>query len=236
MTDKPQTRRKIALIGYAPNVRLAPWTDQSYEIWGLNDQPWTMPRIDVLFELHRPDIIAAEGHWDRLKTLTIPVYMQKHYDEIPTSIAYPLDVVRQRYTVPGCDRPFLTCSASLMLAVALELDPLPERIDLFGIDMAQDTEFSHQRPSCEFFLGLAWGKGIQISVQQSSDLLKAPFVYGFEEEQMSVFKSQVFERRKWLTDQMNVAAQREQQARDERLQYVGAIADIEHVAKRWVQG
>jgi hypothetical protein len=235
-TTTESTPRKIALIGYAPNVRFAPWGDPSYEIWGLNDQINTMPRIDVLFEIHAPEVIKSEGHWDRLKTVTIPVFMQQHYDEIPTSVAYPMDLVQQRYTIPGCERPFLTCSASLMLAVAVESQPTPSRIDIFGVDMAQDSEFSHQRPSCEFFIGVAHGKGIQLSVQSSSDLLKAPFVYGFEDEKMTVFKSQVTERRKWLTDMLNQAAQKESLAKEERLQYVGAVADIEHVMKRWVQG
>jgi len=232
-TTEPTRQRKIALIGYAPNVRFAPWGDTSYEIWGLNDQIVTMPRIDVLFEIHSPEVIKAEGHWDRLKTLTIPVFMQQHYDEIPTSVAYPLDLVQKRYTIQGCDRAFLTCSASLMLAVALESTPVPSRIDVFGIDMAQDSEFSHQRPSCEFFLGVAHGKGIQLSLQNSSDLLKAPFIYGFEDEKASVFKAQVVERRKWLTDMMNNAIQKESQAKEERLQYLGAVSDIEHVLKRW---
>jgi hypothetical protein len=225
--------RKIALIGYAPNVRFAPWSDTTYEIWGLNDQPWTMPRIDVLFELHKPDVIKAEGHWDRLKTLNIPVFMQQHYDEIPASVEYPMAMVRDRYTIAGCDKPFLTCSASLMLAVAVESEPKPERIDVFGIDMAQDTEYSHQRPSCEFFLGVAHGRGIQLSLQHSSDLLKAPFIYGYEDEQQSVLKQQVAERRKWLSDMMQGARAKEAAAKEEALQYLGALSDIEHVAKRW---
>lgn len=234
MTDTEQKPRKIALIGYAPNVRLAPWADTSYEIWGLNDQAWTMPRIDVLFELHSPDIIKAEGHWDRLKTLNIPVFMQQHYEEIPASVAYPMDLVAQHLTVTGCDRPFLTCSASLMFAVAILAQPKPAVIDVYGVDMAQDTEFSHQRPSCEFFLGVAHGAGIKLSIQASSDLLKAPHIYGFEDEKQGVFKQQVFERRKWLVDMMNEAAGREAKAKEERLQYLGAVSDIEHVAKRWV--
>lgn len=226
--------RKIALIGYAPNVRFAPWHDPTVEIWGLNDQPWTMPRIDVLFEIHRPDVIKAEGHWDRLKEFPKPIYMQDQYPDIPTSIRYPMELVTKEFQVPGTDRAFLTCSASLMLAVAILSKPKPKRIDIYGIDMAQDTEYSHQRPSCEFFLGCAFGAGIEISVQHSSDLLKAPFVYGFEDQKQSSLQAQASERRKWLSDMMNAKMAERDKAQGEYLQYVGALSDIEHVIKRWV--
>lgn len=231
-TIAPRTR-KIALIGYAPNVRMAPWNDKTYEIWGLNDQPWTMPRIDVLFELHKPEVIKEEGHWDRLKELSIPIFMQDKYDEIPSSIKYPLDVVAKCFRVSGTDRPYLTCSASEMLAVALLSTPQPARIDVFGIDMAQDTEFGHQRPSAEFWLGIAFGRGIELSVQYSSDLLKANFIYGFEDEPQQVVRAQHMERRKFLADMRQQALTKEQQAHEERLQYEGALADIDHVIKRW---
>lgn len=232
-TPAPTKPRKIALIGYAPNVRMAPWTDQSYEIWGLNDQPWTMPRIDVLFEIHSPDVIKAEGHWDRLKTLQVPVYMQDHYQEIPSSLRYPMELVNQAFTVPGTDRPFLTCSASLMLAVALLSAPRPEVIDIYGIDMAQSHEYREQRPSCEFFLGIAYGLGIKVSVQHSSDLLKTRFIYGFEEATSAAWQQQLAERKKWLSDMHQQAIMEENTAKEKRLQYLGALSDIDHVITRW---
>lgn len=227
------TTKKVAVIGYAPNVRHAPWNDPSYTIVGLNDQPFTMPRIDVLFELHSPEVIKEEGHWDRLKALTIPIFMQERYEEIPTSVKYPLALVNSRYTVEGCDRAYLTCSASEMLAVVVNADPRPERIDVFGVDMAQDSEFAHQRPSCEFWLGVAHGMGIAISVQHSSDLLKCRWIYGFENEKIDVFTHQMRERQQFLEGMHNAAMQKEAAAKEERLQYVGALADISHIRQRY---
>lgn len=92
---------------------------------------------------------------------------------------------------------------------------------------------SNQRPSCEFFIGVGHGRGIKMSVQATSDLLKTPFLYGFEDDQMSVFKQQVKERKAWLEGQLAIANNEWQAANEKRLQYVGAVADIEHVAKRW---
>jgi hypothetical protein len=231
--DAETKPRKIALLGYAPNVRFAPWDDPTVEIWALNDMAFTMPRVDVLFELHSPDIIKKEGHWDRLKGLKIPVLMQEHYDEIPSSVKYPMDAVEKNFMVAGTDRPYLTCSASLMLAVALISDPRPVSIDVYGVDMAQDGEFAKQRPSCEYYLGLARGMGIQISVQHSSDLLKTRFVYGFEDEKLSVFMQQLKERQTFLQNMRSAAAQKKAGAEQEELQYMGACADIDHVIARY---
>ncbi len=229
----PVKQRRIALIGYAPNVRLTPWSDPNIEIWGLNDQPWTMPRIDVLFEIHTPYVIKAEGHWDRMKALTIPVFMQDHYDEIPTSIKYPMDVVTQSFLLEGMEKPYLTCSASLMLAVALLSQPRPVQIDIYGIDMAQTHEFREQRPSCEYFLGFAAGMGIKVTVQPTSDLMKTRFIYGFEDEKQTVFKQQLAERAKWLSDNLKQAENERTAAHEKYLQYLGAISDCDHVRSRY---
>ena len=225
--------RKVAILGYAPNVRFAPWNDPTWELWGLNDQPWTMPRIDVLFEIHYPDVIKAEGHWERLGKLDIPVYMQQKFEEIPRSVAYPLAEVAKRYTLAGCEKPYLNCSAAYMLPIAIDSEPTPSEIALFGVNMEQDTEFSHQRPGAEFWIGVAVGRGIKVSVQSTSDLMKVRYLYGFEDEPLSVFKQQCAERRKWLQDNLNVAMQKEQAAHEERLQYLGALSDIEHITKRY---
>ena len=46
---------------------------------------------------------------------------------------------------------------------------------MYGVDMAQDTllaaEYSEQRPSCEYFIGLAEGAGIRVDIPGGSDLL-----------------------------------------------------------------
>lgn len=232
-TDTPAPPRKIAILGYAPSVRLAPWNDPTWELWCLNDMPWTQPRCDVLFEIHRPEVIKAEGHWDKLKALTIPIYMQERYPEIPTSIKYPLDYVQQRYTVPGRDRAFLTCSASQMLAVAVDSVPTPAAISLFGVDMLMDNEFGWQRPSCEFWLGVCVGRNIALTLQPQTDLLNTRFIYGYEDEKQAVFDQQLNEREKWLQDQVQIAVNQESAAKETRLQYAGALADLLYVKKRY---
>lgn len=240
MTDDPnrmdiQARpaRKVAILGYAPSVRLAPWNDQSWELWALNDMPFTQPRVDVLFELHKPDVIRVEGHWEKLAQLQIPIYMQDHYPEIPTSVKYPLAEVARRYTVPGRDRAFLTCSASQMLAVAVDSLPTPATIALFGVDMLMDNEYGWQRPSCEFWLGVCVGRGIELILQPQTDLLNSRFTYGYEDAEQAIFNTQVTERESWLNTQVADAVAKETAAREMRLQYQGAVADLQYFKKRY---
>ena len=60
-----------------------------------------------------------------------------------------------------------------------------EWMGLFGIDMAQDhllqAEYSEQRPSCEYFIGLATGRGIEVYLPKGADLLKTSHLYGYED-------------------------------------------------------
>ena len=54
--------------------------------------------------------------------------------------------------------------------------------------MAQDQpdalggkgEYAAQRPSCEYFLGIAVGRGIKVTIPTTSDLLAARGLYGFD--------------------------------------------------------
>jgi hypothetical protein len=55
--------------------------------------------------------------------------------------------------------------------------------------MANDIEYQSQRPSCEYFIGLARGKGIEVYVPPESDLLKCMYLYGFEDGELSTMSA-----------------------------------------------
>ena len=79
--------------------------------------------------------------------------MQKAWKEVPTSMVYPLDAMLKKFG------DYFTNSISWMLALAIHEGF--EEIHVYGVDMAVDTEYHHQRPSCEYFLGLAKRDGHQ---------------------------------------------------------------------------
>lgn len=56
---------------------------------------------------------------------------------------------------------------------------------------SHNSEYEAQRPSCEFWLGVAQGLGIHVHIPPAADLLKTRFLYGFEEKQQDVFREKL---------------------------------------------
>ena len=189
MTNEPtaarEGRKKIAIVGSAPSTRdMAPYGDESWEIWGCSNLYMVIPRWDRWFEIHDWQLRVQEeqykqgGYEEWLRTdHGKPIYMQDVYGEIPSSVRYPLAEVTREFNR------YFTNTISYMVAFALLQEP--EAIGIFGVDMAvQDaggfSEYAHQRPSCEWFLGVAYGRGIELVIPAQSDLLKCGQLYGYE--------------------------------------------------------
>jgi hypothetical protein len=54
-------------------------------------------------------------------------------------------------------------------------------IGLYGIDLASDIEYPHQRPNAEYLIGMAKGKGLTVVIAESAAILKAGHLYGYEQ-------------------------------------------------------
>jgi len=199
---QPQkSKDKLCIIGCADSRKLAPFhaTDE-YEFWGVNNlftstetRPFTR-----WFEIHQ--ILEKDGKWERrgqrefrglkieryleyLAALDIPVYMQFKNPLVPKSVAFPWQQIVE------CLGNYLTNTISWQIALAI-CDGF-EEIQIYGVDMAVDTEYHHQRPSCEYFLGVAAGRGIKIFLPDTSDLLKTRFLYGVHEHMELPFRNRI---------------------------------------------
>jgi hypothetical protein len=98
-----------------------------------------------------------------------------------------------------------------MLAMAIEFGAT--QIGLFGVNMAADSEYCQQRPSCEYFIGVAVGRGIKITIPEQSDLLKTAYLYGIENPALHekwVARHEEFSRR--MLDHQQQAAMHEKQS------------------------
>jgi hypothetical protein len=136
-----------------------------------------VPRHDRHFELHPLDNFieqAKEGndYWPWLTTTDKPVYLQELHPDVPSGVLFPKCELVKKFGT------YFTNQISWMLAMAIDLKP--EWIGVFGVDMAQNDEYANQRPSCEYFLGLAAGAGIEVYVPVESDLMKSRQLYGFD--------------------------------------------------------
>jgi len=145
-------------------------------------------RWDRWFELHSlwEFYHANEPHKDFLRSLAakdVPVYVREQDYAlalewgITSAQPFPHRVLLEQF------RPYFTNTISWLLALAIMMRP--EWLGIYGVDMAQDhllaAEYSEQRPSCEYFIGLAEGVGMEVFIPGGSDLVAGTHLYGYED-------------------------------------------------------
>lgn len=177
-------RTRLAIVGFWEGNRdKAPFSDPTFDIFGINHLHPYIPRWDLWIDMHTPAWSAehvAEIWSDQDKFLRTdhgkPVYMLDKYPEYPSSIAYPRDEIMKRF-----GRSYFTNGIAYMVALALYLGHYKE-IQMWGVDMRHNEEYALQRPCTEFWLGIAQGMGIKVVIPESAALLSADHFYGYEEE------------------------------------------------------
>lgn len=222
-SEPEQPRKKVAIIGYTSSRDLAPWGDPEWEIWVCNNLPLHLKpgqEFHRVYDLHPYDTIESdERHTAFLRGETVksavdgrdislgdrPVLVWNARPEWPTSWAYPKDGILDAFKDLAGGH-YLTNSIAWMTAHAVAEGV--SHLSIFGVDMAQGTEYAAQRPSCEWWLGFAEGLGIKVYIPPTSDLLKCNALYGAEDD--SFFYAKAMEREKELRGR--IAAVQQQQA------------------------
>ena len=238
---KPQ--KKVAIVGFSGTRDMAPYNDETWEIWSVNNLYKFIPRTDRIFEMHdREDLEqreshgqAGESHIEFLKQCPIPVYMQKKHEDIPNSIAYPIDEMVERFGIPrlkGNQKDaYFTNSISYMIALAII-----EKFDvmhIYGVDMAVGTEYSEQRPSCEYYIGIAKGLGMEIKIPVESDLLKTRFMYGYEAPKERAWQMKCEKTVEEMMKRKQQADMAMQENRSVSDKYEGAIQAVRELTRTW---
>lgn len=146
-------RTKIAVIGYTDHRAQAPFPDDAWEVWGLNDLYYELPVVDPArlrwFQLHEWKEIASwkrervdsspvnfEGGpphprdpnhvlWLARTAELCPVYLMAPREEVPYARVYPKAEVYRYFSLDGeKEFRYLTNSISWMIALAImELCP-----------------------------------------------------------------------------------------------------------------
>ena len=173
-------------------------------------QPLHPSRVDRWFDLHTVETWRQGKTWYRpwsnepatyvewLATRIVPVMMQAHYPIVPASQAYPLQEIVEAFEIvpktwnltPGHpdwwravkDRGEFTSTVSYMIALALFQGV--EELALYGIDfIGQDPagiERSYQRAGAKYWVGVARGMGVPVTVARGSWFEQAPWLYGYQ--------------------------------------------------------
>jgi hypothetical protein len=181
---------KLAIIGMGASRSEAPFDDDSWTFWGLNNLYRYSSKFvySAWFEIHKFSVdidsgrilrkgcnkwrgLAIEQYLMDLQSLNIPVYMQEECQLISNSVAYPKNRVVIKFGR------YFTSTHAWMLALAISMGF--DTIGLYGVDMI-DPEHIDKRPCFEYLLGMAKGSGIEVVIAESSPLLKCDKLYGFE--------------------------------------------------------
>ena len=186
------TRPRVAIIGLHDATRdKAPWDDPSWEVWAANEYAGPQFRgfikhYERWLQIHTEDIFRRANNWNdsgHLKWLQEfpadkPLYMQKHYDDIPASVRFPLDEIKERFGLDSRTT-FFGCTAAHSLALALYLGA--KTVGMWGVEANSQTEYGNERDSLSFWLGVAKGMGVEIVLPEECTLLgTGRAVYGYE--------------------------------------------------------
>lgn len=191
--------RSVAIVGFSEKTFPYCMYSKADEVWSLNyaflvnDQ---MPRFDRLFEIHKRDwylrkeVITSQKYDEWLKNNhTIPVIMQESEltPDIPMGVRFPYEEICEKFlkklvkvdyeTGEENYQQYFTSSFAFMMALAL-YEGFDE-IEIFGIDMEINTEYSYQKPNGEFWVGIALGMGKTVKFPKQSYMCSA-LVYGYD--------------------------------------------------------
>jgi len=175
---------EVIILGRGNGWEDAPfyYDDDKVQTWGLNTHIMGRP-LDVVFEphdvewwmancmehrpWHKPDYQYLR-HIDRVNEMEVPYITLKHYPEIPLSEAYPIEEIVKEFNVD-----YFTGGIDYMLAYAIWKKV--KKIDIYGVHTVYDDEYAYQKCSLEFWIGVAIGRGIKITVHDSHSLLKSRY-------------------------------------------------------------
>lgn len=173
-----KTSDKVLILGTIPTWKQAPLGDKSWEVWGMNSFWDTWGKYATRwFEIHPISIMHNEG-WKYYKWILdcpIPVYMRKHYVNIPNSIPYPLEEVSKGYL-----REF---SSTFCYQLALAIHEGFKTIGLYGVDFSRGSmrERFFEWRGVLYWLGVAMGRGIKIQFPNDGQkVLSHRYLYGME--------------------------------------------------------
>jgi len=148
----------IDIIGTGLTAECYDWQRDSYK-WSVSSfyEVYT-DKVDLYFSLHVGQVLGLDN-------------------EITLS-AFPIDDIKKTF-----DSDYFTSSIAYMIAYAIYTGA--KEINIYGVDMEQDSEYRYQRPCLAYWLGFAKAKGIKTTV--STVLADPPFNYGYDMERQNNF-------------------------------------------------
>jgi len=228
---KAEPKRKIAICGTADSLAAAPFADKDWTVYICAPclTYTTTKRWDLVFEVHDENYVTDKVIAERLNKADCTVMMQKHYEQIPKSEPYPLEKVAEGY------HKNFTNTIAFMIAYAVyehKLHGDVAEIGVWGVNMAANEEYNFQRPSCEYWLGIAEANGIKVVVHgDNSAVLKCHTIYGYDREWM--FMREARTRKKQLEIGEKELNQKVEEMKQHFWQQQGALKDVDWFLRKY---
>jgi hypothetical protein len=177
---------RFILVGKGAGRGLAPLQPtEGCQIWGINNVGLEQ-YVDGIFDMHDLDWTEEECYenYDHLRGFfnenelrekakerhagfskvrrfaaqtNLPLITVKEYEDLPSSIAYPLDEIIAEF-----DEDYF--SSTVPYAIAYAIYQGYESVELFGISCMSTEEWGYQRECVAHWLGIAKGRGMRIGV------------------------------------------------------------------------
>lgn len=173
---------KVCILATGSGWELAPKESEKM-IYALNDyvtiEKYNV-RPDILFIMdildEKPGIVSGQNNLgdtiNRINQMRVPLIAPFKYEEIPLSEAFPIEECVKQFGLP-----YFTNTIAYMIAYAL-LNGAKE-IELYGVNQAGSHEYSEERGGVEYWLGIANGMGVKVTINgKDSQLLKYKGRYG----------------------------------------------------------
>lgn len=239
------TQQGIAIIAYGQSAAETPWDDPTWERWTLHDAFVVLPErfhvekftAGLLFELHSPEEIKLhaysriEDYVERMATMPIPIMVSdRRWRRLwPTAQMLPVKDLVAR------GRDYFTCTVAYM--VALAVDRIAKglnapRIAMYGCDAEIGTEWAYEQPCIVWWLGLAQGMGIKVTIAKGSALLRHPRRYALDHGTTPREVIRVQQRIASLQKKVDELAGQERARHDEKIFCDGAISEAMHWARQ----
>ena len=161
-------KEKIAIVGWSVTRASAPYGDEDWDIWVMNRNLLNYPRHTLHFDVHDTYNIPLEyaKYISENKEKSVLTGTDPRFNE---ATIYPKDLIIEKYG------DFFTNSMSWMIAYAIEQNPTD--IGIYGVDCMAKEEYSEQRPSIMYMLGIARGKGINLHFPGGCKLFRKEKLY-----------------------------------------------------------
>lgn len=183
---------KVAIVGGSPSEKLAPFDDESWDIWVHGNQMdrHTNRRVSKVFEIH-DDLSEHDPYYPQwLTDFNLPMVVGPHFPFHGDHI----EVFNRHEANLMLGGNLLSSTPAYMMVQAINEGAT--HVGLYGIDMAVgDHEYFKQRPAMYYLIGLARGKGIEVIIPEESALLSDTYDEGRDwgtEKEIEVFNEDEF--------------------------------------------